>query len=360
MTTAVEFSPDWKLPSPSRTISYLLAKKSMSIAEFDEAAELKAVSLGDVIDGYRAIDHSMAIALEKCLGGSCNFWITRERQYRASLAPTAERSFIDYLKHILPIRDMLAYGWLDSFNQGDSWIDAAIRFFGVNSKEEFKERYEDIAAGINFRRSGSFDLKIGSLAAWMRAAEIQASLVECRNWSKETLRESITQIKPLTRDRDPAEFLPVLKAICSNAGVALVIVRAPSGCPVSGATRFLSPKKALIALTFRHLTDDHFWFSFFHEIGHLVLHDKSETFIECQDMAQDSPETEANTFASSIIVPTEYQSDFEKLSANKYQIVRFARASGVSPGLIVGQMQHRKMLRHNQMNKLKRRFTWPD
>lgn len=360
MNVAAKFSPDWKFPPPSRTISYLLAKKSISIAEFDKAAELTSMSLSDVIDGYRAIDQFMAIALEKHLGGSRDFWISRERQYRDSLAPNTERSLVEHLRHTLPLRDMLSYGWLRPFYQGDSDVDAAIRFFDVSSKEEYRDRYEGLVAGLNFRRSDSFSLKVGSLAAWMRAAEIQASLIECRKWSKDALRESITQIKPLTRDRDPAEFLPVLTSICSKAGVALAIVRTPSGCPVSGATKFLTPTKALIVLSFRHLTDDHFWFSFFHEVGHLVLHDASDIFIECQEMAQDSLEAEANAFAASIIVPSEYQSDFEKVSANKYEIVRFARAIGVSPGLIVGQMQHRRMLRQNQMNKLKRRFTWPD
>lgn len=358
MTSEAKFSPDWRTPPPSRTILDLLARKGMSLADFDSAARLTPSSLGDVVGGFRSIDRAMALALERHLGGSCEFWISRERQYRESLSSSGEQSLAQYLRQILPLRDMLAYGWLTPFRRGDSEENAAIRFFGVQSKEEFKARYDGLAEAISFRRSEAFELEVGSLAAWMRAVELQAEEIECRDWSKAKLRENLERVRRLTWERDPAKFMPALRSLCSEAGVAMAFVRAPRGCPVSGATKFLSPTKALVALTFRHLTDDHFWFSFFHEVGHLLLHDERETFIESQSIATDCLEAEANDFASSTIVPSEFVSRLERLSANKYEIVRFARLVGVSPGLVVGQLQHRKILRHNQMNRLKRRFAW--
>lgn len=358
MTKAAEFTPDWRRPPPSSTISDLLSKRGMSVADFDAVALLRATSLSDVLAGYRAIDQSMAEALEKHLGGSRGFWIRRERQYRESLAVEADQSLARYLQHILPIRDMVAYGWLRAFGRSDSDVDAAIRFFDVTSKEEFKGRYEDLASALSFRRSETFDLEVGALAAWMRAVELEASSISCSAWNRAGLREAVERIKPLTWEREPAQFLPKLRAICAEVGVAVTIVRAPRGCPVSGATKLLSPTKALIALSFRHLTDDHFWFSFFHEVGHLVLHKNEDTFVESTNMEVSRFEDEANRFASSVIVPDEHRKRFEELPANKYEIVRFSRAVGISPGLIVGQMQHGKMLRHNQMNRLKRRFAW--
>ena len=67
-------------------------------------------------------------------------------------------------------------------------------------------------------------------------------------------------------------FLPKLQALCAEAGVALVFVRAPRGCRVSGASRLVTPEKAMILVSFRFRSDDQFWFTVFHEIGHLILH----------------------------------------------------------------------------------------
>ena len=87
-------------------------------------------------------------------------------------------------------------------------------------------------------------------------------------------------IRRLTREKDPGQFIPRLKEACAARGVAVAIVRGPNGWRASGAARFLSPTKALIQLSFRYLSDDQFWFTFFHEAGHLLLHGKDLLFLE--------------------------------------------------------------------------------
>jgi HTH-type transcriptional regulator / antitoxin HigA len=46
-------------------------------------------------------------------------------------------------------------------------------------------------------------------------------------------------------------------------------------------------------LSFRYKTNDHFWFSLFHELAHLLLHGKKSLFLEgCAEGFQ--PEQEAD------------------------------------------------------------------
>jgi Zn-dependent peptidase ImmA (M78 family) len=112
-------------------------------------------------------------------------------------------------------------------------------------------------------------------------------------------------------------------------------------------------------LSFRHLSDD-FWFAFFHEAGHLLMHGENSIFLEGDDSLSTVEEEEANTFAASTLIPTDYHDELTNLPTNGIAIMRFARRIGISPGIVVGQLQHRGILRRNQLSNLKRRYTWTE
>jgi Zn-dependent peptidase ImmA (M78 family) len=135
-------------------------------------------------------------------------------------------------------------------------------------------------------------------------------------------------------------------------------VRGPQGCRASGAVRFLTPTRALIQLSFRYLSDDHFWFTFFHEAGHILLHEKGRLFVE--GVATNTPreESEANQFAVDTLIPQELRKEFSNLRAHTFEVIRFASKAGISPGIVVGQLQHLQIIPPNRLNRLKRRFSW--
>jgi Zn-dependent peptidase ImmA (M78 family) len=143
-------------------------------------------------------------------------------------------------------------------------------------------------------------------------------------------------------------------------GIAVVFVRAPSGCTASGATRFIAPNKAMIILSFRFLSDDHFWFTFFHEIGHLLLHKGDLTFIDGEAKIANKMEREANEFSERVLVPISRREELIDLEPRREAIIRFAYSIGVSPGIVVGQLQHHGVIGPHQMNFLKRRFDWQE
>jgi Zn-dependent peptidase ImmA (M78 family) len=150
-----------------------------------------------------------------------------------------------------------------------------------------------------------------------------------------------------------------LREILADAGVALVVVPAPKGCHASGAARLVASDKAMILLSFRHRSDDQFWFTLFHEIGHLLLHN-GRAFIDEEETPESAAEREANDFAGECIVPTSRSHEFEQLKTDRDSIVRFAVSVGVSPGLIVGQLQHEGRIEFGRMTRLKRHWTWDE
>ena len=203
-----------------------------------------------------------------------------------------------------------------------------------------------------FRTSPKFQSKAGPLSAWLRQGEIEAAHLQRRAWDPNTLRSRLNEIRVLCKAKNLSYFLPRMRRLCSEVGIAVVFVRAPAGCAASGATRFVSPKKAMLILSFRYLSDDHFWFTFFHEVAHPLLHKTSFTFIDGEERISNRMERER------VLIPENRRDRLMDMKPRRDNIIRFAYSIGVSPGVVVGQMQHYNIINRNQMNYLKRRFFW--
>jgi Zn-dependent peptidase ImmA (M78 family) len=286
------------------------------------------------------------------------FWISRDYQYREDVARlhAADEEWLNSL----PISDMVKFGWLQPPPRASEEVESCLRFFGVPSVAVWQQTYGSLESLVAFRTSPTFDSRPESVAAWMRQGEIESTRIACAPWNADLFTNSLAQVRQLTLQKDPGRFLPALQKICSACGVAVVVVRAPNGCRASGATRFVSPKKALLLLSCRYLSDDQFWFTFFHEAGHLLLHGQETIFLEGLDSQSSIQESEANAFAERILIPPEWKDELLSLPASTRAILRFAKRVGVSPGIVVGQLQHCGRIRRNYFNGLKRRFRWSD
>lgn len=364
MTHLSEFSPDWVSP-PGDTVAALLRARSVSALELARSLGTSAQAVDALIAGRATITFEQADGLARLLGGSQEFWVRREAQYRDALARSEGDAHTEdgaaWLAS-LPVRDMVRLGWLRTETSTEQQVDAVLRFFDCASIASWREEYRRVLLDAAFKTSPTHESQPGAVAAWLRRGEIEAAAISCAPWSAEEFQRVLPELRALTRKRDPAAFLPTLRSRCAECGVAVVVARAPSGCRASGATRFLSAEVALLMLSFRHLSDDHFWFSFFHEAGHLVLHSPDSFYVEGATEAVDVDETEAeaNLFAERLLVPNELQAGLRAVSLDHRSIIRFARDAGISPGIVVGQLQHQRRLAHGQMNSLKRRYAWRD
>ena len=282
--------------------------------------------------------------------------MSRDFQYREDIAQRSATNR-EWMAQ-LPVGDMIRFGWLRPVPRPSDELEACLRFFGIDSILGWYKAYATIQEAIAFRTSPTFDSKLGAVAAWLRQGELEGRSHECEPWNAAGFHASLPKLRALTRQKEPRVFVPRLRECCAKNGVAVSVVRAPTGCGASGATRFLSTNRALLLLSFRYLTDDHFWFTFFHECGHLLLHGQHELFLEGADTEFAAQEQEANEFAARTLIPVELQPALLALPPDWRQVIRFAKQVGVSPGIIVGQMQHHRRIRRNQLNSLKRRYSW--
>ncbi len=368
MSTSEGFQPDWT-SAPGDTIVDILRDREISNESFASSMSLSQEGVNDLLQGRSTVTINVARLLTRVLGASVEFWMSRDYQYRQDSRRLQEDE-VGWLRK-LPLGDMIKFGWLSPPPLPSEELAACLRFFGASSVVEWREKYSGLQESAAFRSSPSFDSREESVAAWLRQGEIEAARIECGPWHAARFQESLNQLRPLTRQKDPDRFLPALQGACSVNGVAVVVVRSPSGCRASGATRFMTNHKAILQLSFRYLTDDHFWFTFFHEAGHLILHGQRQFFtaalgaqrpwiLEGADVPTTEEEQEANHFAATALIPQEFQYEFSTLTSNHKAVIRFANRVGVSPGVVVGQMQHLGHIGYDQLNSLKRRFAWQD
>jgi len=358
MTVAAHFEPDW-VSAPGATIRDMLSARRLTRDDLCAATDLSDEQADHLLRGELPITEPLAEMLAEALGGSLQFWLKREALYRLRLsqihtgnAQRAQEAFIEQL----PIRDMKAFGWLTPYS--DLTRDKAILAFFSDTASDWLSNGPRMANAVAFRMSTAHETSPAAVAAWLRQGVIEAHKVDCALWNREALSRAIPSIRALTRIKDPKLFFPRLVEIGRECGVAFVFVRTPKGCAASGATYFLSKEKAIVQLSFRYRSDDHFWFTLFHEIGHLILHGESHLFIEGATQLALHDEAEANNFAASTLIPPEYRDEFGHIRQKFSLVMRFAKKIGVSAGIVVGQLQKAGVLRHNQMNFLKVRYNW--
>jgi len=348
------------LSLPGETIKAGIDHAGWTLREFAERMGFTEKHINQLLAAKAPISTDTAQRLSRVLGGTESFWLEREAQYRQELARREEEttlaSWMDWLED-LPRTYLRKYNFIRTKRKGADEVKECLEFYGVASPDSWRARNKTLQA--SFRASATERVSDGSITTWLRVGEIKASEIDCADFSKQEFSVRIPELRSLTRLKSPAKFLPEMKRICAEAGVAVVAFPSPTGCPAYGVTRWLTPSKALLMLSNRYKTDDQWWFSFFHECGHILLHPKKETFIDlAKKGSKDQKEIEADQFAADTLIPKGLANSLKRNPPTKSAVQQFAREAGISEGIVVGRLQHEKRLGYNRLNNLKFRFDW--
>ena len=359
MTTANQsFAPNYAV-APGAILEEHLAARGLSQTKFARLCGRSPKLINEIISGKAPIEPATALEFERVLDLEAGIWLGIESDYRLHLARQAEAretAAVAEWKNEFPIREMIKRDCLKKPMSDAEVVTELLSFFGVGSVGAWNEKYAE--AAVAYRHSPSFRSNRAALAAWLRLGERYAERLECVDYDRREFMQATERIRRLTRK-------PVKKALeraqqhCSEAGVVLVLVKPFSGTAVSGAAWWMSPRKAVIQLSMRHKTDDHLWFSFFHEAAHVLLHSKKSTFIDGMNDQADEIETEANEWAGDrLVARREWKRFVKTLPANEGMVRAFAEQQEIAPGIVVGRLQHEGLLPWSHLNHLKARLKW--
>jgi len=349
------YQPDFVSP-PGETLRETIEAWDITQAALAERTGKTLKAINEIVQGKSAITPETALQLERVLGVPAGFWLNREARYQEhrARAAAAERSANDesWAKRF-PVRAMERREWLPKTKGPAERVDALLGFFGVANVEAWETVWADVSA--RYRKARAFEGDRNALVAWLRRGEVLARAVETKPWNASEFSEILRSIRSLTV-RPFAEALPEAIELCASVGVVLVVETELPKARIFGATRWLAPSRALVQLSLRYRTEDHFWFTFFHEAGHILKHGKKEFFVE--DGAVRSPEEEdADRFAAEMLVPSRAMEGFRQgWMRDKASLLRFASDLGLGPGIVVGRLQHDGTIPPSHLNDLRRRI----
>lgn len=353
---ATTFQPDWASP-PGDTLADFLDERAMTQTELAERLGVTLKHVNRITKGAAGISADLALGLEKVFGASAAFWMTREAHYRAALARQKQRqTFADAVGWAkqFPISELRKRGIIPRGADGPELVEQVLSFLGIAHPDQWKE------PKVAYRKSQKFDSDEFALATWLREGEMQAADLECAPYDEERFLGVLQEARSLTR-LAPEAWWPELQVRCAGAGVALVLVDVYAGAKANGATRWLAPDKALIQLSLRYGWEDIFWFSFFHEAGHVILHRKKDVYVEVSGRRSDDPreqqsEAEADRFAARILIPPPHDKRLLKLKLR--DVEAFAQVLDIAPAIVVGRMHHDEILPWKQGNAHRRRLKF--
>jgi HTH-type transcriptional regulator/antitoxin HigA len=342
------FRPDYSFP-PGETLRDRLNELNVSQTEFAARAGMSVKHANQIILGAAPITLSTAIILERITGIPASFWNRREADYREHRLRTSPRNLTDedeqWLRS-LPIKELQKRSRIPVEKDRARLYDAVLAFFGVADRDAFQRIWRGPVA--SFRRSQTFASHPGSVVAWLRIAQLDSQSHAPEPYAASGFRKALREVRSLTAHGDPNDLVD----ICTNVGVIVVFVPEVKGCRISGATWWANPSRPVIALSDRYKKDDYFWFTFFHEAAHILLHSKKETFVD-DGSDNDMLEEEANKFARNFLIPPENAAHLRLLRTDR-DIVAFADTIGIAPGIVVGRLQHDGLLDYNRGHALKR------
>ena len=358
MSNQTQYVPDFVTP-PGETLAETLEALGMSQAELGRRIGLAAATVNRIVQGREPISRETALKLEKVFRVPARFWNNRQVRYEEWLAREKERETFQrnsaWVRRF-PLATMQKYGWLPPAKTVEEKVDGVLKFFGVGSPDEWEKIWATEFKG-HFRHSRNLRSDPPSLAAWLRQGELVAQSSETPPYNKARFSAAIHEVRELTREA-PEVFENRMREICSAAGVILVFLRELPKVCANGAC-FWHRDHPVILLNIRHKTDDHLWFTFFHEARHVLQNVRKDRFIDEAGTTDGDLEEDANSFAANVLIPAAAYRQFTEHGDYSYQSVReFAGQLGIAPGIVVGRLQHDRLVPFSHLNRLKRKLVW--
>lgn len=352
---------------PGETIADILEERDISQAELAMKTGVSASFISSVISGKKNISSNFAMSLEYALGVSKSFWLNLQSIYDAEILEAEieetitkeERQVFSLLSGIL--KYLRSLNFLPQNESKDAAIISLRRWFRVNNLTNLAK----VQKLGSFRMSETISANPYILGAWVLMCQRFGENTKLNaEFTLQNMNALISELKTVMLNA-PADLYGELREVFLNYGIDFYIVKNFNGAPVQG---YISKKKDggyLLCMTIRGAFADIFWFSLFHELGHIFNGDLQKNSGFLDDNSDTLKETAANLFASQqLLNPIQYAAFVNSFSNTKYITINaindFASSQGVMPYIVIGRLQREKKIRYDEFSKYKVRYKWSD
>lgn len=348
MATINQYHPQ-TVSHPGETLDEKLKEMGMGVKEFAVRTAKPEKTIIAVIKGESSLTPDMAVAFENVTRIPARFWMNLQREYDECEARNRKNARLESYSawtSAFPYSSMVKLGWIPAYRSKNERTEALLSFFGVSSPDAWDNYYCRQRLKVAFRISLATTKEPYAVSAWLRKGELQSAMLQAPvDFDEKLLREKLPEMKNLMV-RHPDNVAVELQNLCLSCGVRLVYTPCLPKAPVNGSARWINGIPC-IQLSGRHKRYDIFWFSFFHEIAHILLHGRKDVFLENIEYGdfQKEKEKEADEFASRwLLSPAQEEEIIAGGDFTGTAIREYAEKFGTHPSVIVGRLQHRHII----------------
>ncbi len=333
---------------PGYYLKEIVEESGLTQEDFARRLDTTPKNLSVLIRGDQSLSIDMASKLSRMLGTTVAYWLNLQQAYDEKLAEIQSEEELKKEREVFKLIDYKYFR--DNFNlpdyvrKVDKQIKCVREFLSIASLTVLEEKN----LAVNFR---SYSKKLSKSNTVNANVMVQIAVnhtlkKEVPQYNKKKFEKAVSFA--LTQTKNHTDFLSVIQKAFAEAGVVLVSLPNLSNSGVSGASKKVNGKVVLMVNDRRHY-EDTFWFTLFHEIGHILNGDLGLSF-------NDSKEDEADLYARNMLIPQDEYETFVKQHQffNESVIKEFADSIDRDPGIVLGRLLKDEIIPHTETNMFKR------
>lgn len=323
---------------PGYYIKEIVDESGLTQEDFAKRLDTTPKNLSLLIRGEQSLSIDIAMKLSRMMGTSVNYWLNLQNAYDTLIAEfksgeelEEERKVFEYFDYKF-FREN--YGLPNLSRQKDEQIKALRTFLNVATLTVLAKR--DMAVSFRNATEKLTEANTVKANAMVQIATNKALKIKAPKFNKKKFEEAVQYALTLTEKHD--EFYPLLRKAFWETGVIFVILPNIAGSKTNGATKKIG-ENIMLMVNNRRLNADTFWFTLFHEIGHIINGDYGISF----EKETGEQEEAADRFAENSLIPSEQYAEFiEQAQFDIQSIKNFAKKINRDPGIVLGRLQNDK------------------
>ncbi|MCJ1996022.1 HigA family addiction module antidote protein [Lactococcus piscium] len=334
---------------PGSYIEDIIKDSNITQKEFAERLGVSPKTISKLVNGDESISKDTANKLSRMTGVSLSTWLSLQNKYDIKVIEIEERQNQDE-ESICKMIDFSYFknnGFVEKkrylVNEKISELRKILQVGSLTYLNEFNN-------AVSYRNTKGFseEKNIVNSNVVLELAINRSKNMTDNKLDKNKLEKILSEIREMTL-QNPSEFYPKLKEKLLNCGVILCGMPKLKNASLNGATKKFQNGSILLLMTDRNKSLDIFWFSLFHELGHILNNDFYSNHEDKE--VYKAKEDKADSFARDILIPQEKYSTF--LEAGDYTndaISDFSEKIGIHPSIVIGRLQNEGKLEQEMYN----------
>ncbi|AQL56404.1 HigA family addiction module antitoxin [Abyssicoccus albus] len=341
---------------PGSYVSEIMEDMGISQKELAKRLETTPKNICLLVNGNSKMTPEIANRLSTLTGTSIELWLNFQVKYDSLLEEKKSDDKIIKQHDILKLIDynrLVSFGFVERAPSAKDKIKELCRFLGISSLNVLNQRN----LAIDFRAAEIKNEKqIINTNIWIQMVTNTLNNKPVLNFDPEKLSNTLQKLRGLTF-KEPKEFIPEIEGTLQECGINFVLMPSIPNAQPKGMVMW-KDGRIILGMSNKGSFSDMFWFTFFHEIGHVLLH-PNKNFVDMNHISTETKEKEADEFSKELLIPTD---DFESFVANRdfslASVKHFADKVGIEKSIVIGRLQSEGYIDYKILTKYRSKFKW--